>query len=31
LVDTTGLDVDSRQQHEWSGLVEAGHWLSGGA
>ena len=31
LVDTTGLDVDSRQQHERCGVVEVGHGLSGGA
>ena len=31
LVYTTGFDVDSRQQHERCGLVEAGHGLSGGA
>ena len=31
LVNTTGFDVDSRQQHERCGIVEAGHWISGGA
>ena len=31
LVNTTGFDVDSRQQHERCGFVEAGHWISGGA
>ena len=28
LVNTTGFDVDSRQQHERCGLVEAGHLIS---
>ena len=31
LVNTTGFDVDSRQQHERCGIVEADHGLSGGA
>ena len=30
LVNTTWLDVHSRQQHEGCGLVEAGHWFSCG-
>ena len=31
LVHATGFDVDSRQQHEQCGIIEAGYWISGGA